>query len=80
MAQIFVYLRSFNPRAAAKVAAALIEASESLADFPDRGRRVGSSDTRELIASYPYLVRYRITQGQVHILRVRHTARRQDAT
>ena len=74
--QIFDYLHALNPRAAAEVSAALIAASENLVSFPHRGRPVGQTDLRELIAAYPYIIRYQITREQVRIVRVRHTARR----
>ena len=74
--QIFDYLEQFNPRAAEAVAVALITAGNSLKTFPHRGRPVAKTNKREIIAIYPYLIRYRIIGNTVRILRVRHTARR----
>ena len=76
VARIFDYLRDFNPRAAADVAAGLIEAGDSLALFSHQGRPVPNDDLRELVTSYPYIIRYRIGRDTVRILRVRHTSRR----
>lgn len=74
--QIFDYLDVFNPSAAAEVAAALIEAGNTLAAFPHRGRPLPNSGMRELVAVPPYVIRYRVAGEAVHILRVRHAARR----
>src|SRR5712691_10160471 len=46
------YIEQFNPFAAERVALALIEAVDSLADVPERGRLIGV-DRRELIAVWP---------------------------
>jgi toxin ParE1/3/4 len=73
---IRAYIRQFNPKAATYVAQSLWDAGDSLANFPHRGRPVRGSDMRELVASYPYIIRYRVIGDTVLILRVRHTARR----
>jgi plasmid stabilization system protein ParE len=70
------YIRQFNPHAATKVAAEIIETGDGLANFPYRGRSVGKGPLREVVTAYPYTIRYRINDGDVIILRVRHTARR----
>ena len=75
--RIFNYLMNFNPHAAANVADALISAGDSLANFVHRGRPVPRTNLRELVTSYPYIIRYRIADDIVRILRVRHAARRQ---
>lgn len=70
------YLFDFNPRAAMQVAESLRDEGESLVYFPHRGRAVRGTDMRELVASYPYVIRYRIIGDDVVILRIRHTSRR----
>lgn len=70
------YLVDFNPRAAVRLAEALLAAGDSLANFPYRGRIVTGTGMRELVTAYPYIIRYRIIRGDVRILRVRHTSRR----
>lgn len=75
--RIIDYLMNFNPHAAANVADALISAGDSLANFAHRGRPVPRTNLRELVTSYPYIIRYRIADDIVRILRVRHAARRQ---
>jgi toxin ParE1/3/4 len=74
---IGIYLEQFNPKAAADVAAHLLDAGNSLENFPHRGRRVPGTDMREFVTNYSYIIRYRVARaGTVHILRLRHTARR----
>ena len=48
----------------------------TLADFPNRGRPVGARGVREIVAVFPYVIRYRIAGAVVRILRVRHAVRR----
>lgn len=69
------YLANFNPHAARRLADALLNAGDSLENFPDRGRPVGDN-LRELVAVRPYIIRYEIGTNEVTILRVRHGARR----
>ena len=74
---IGTYIEQFNPKAAVDVAESLIAAGNSLESFPHRGRMVPGTTMRELvIASYPYVIRYRIVRDTVRILRVRHASRR----
>lgn len=68
---IRAYIGQFAPLAAQRFAARLISAVESLAEQPDRGRPVGRG-IRELLAVPPYLVRYRILDGAVQVIRIRH--------
>jgi len=70
------YIKQFNPYAAAKVAAEIIDTGNSLENFPHRGRMVPRTTMREVMSSYPYIIRYRIVGDEVVILRVRHMARR----
>ena len=53
----------------------IIEAVNSLAEFPEIGRPA-EKESRELAIVPPYLIRYRIVGETVQILRVRHGARR----
>jgi toxin ParE1/3/4 len=64
------YIAEFNPRPADRLAARLIDAGNSLATFPRRGRQNG--DIREIIPAYPYIIGYEIVGDRVNILRVRH--------
>jgi toxin ParE1/3/4 len=72
---IRAYVGQFNPLAARRMAEALISAGNGLVDFPERGRVVARG-RRELTVVWPYVIRYRIENERVVILRVRHGKRR----
>ena len=74
--QAYEYLYKFNPRAAMHVAETIRAEGDSLVNFPHRGRPVQGTTMRELVTSYPYVIRYRVEGDEVVILRVRHTSRR----
>ena len=67
------YIGHFNPVAARRMANRLKAAAESLADFPERGRR-RTDGAHELVAVPPYVIVYDVTPGRVTILRVWHGA------
>ena len=73
---IRTYIEQFNPRAAREVAASLKALGDSLTNFANRGRPVPGTTMRELVSTYPYIIRYRVAGDIVVILRVRHGARR----
>ena len=73
--RIYDYLVEFNPLAAAHVAETLRDEGESLVNLPHRGRLVPGTTMRDLVSSYPYMIRYRVNGDEVVILRVRHTSR-----
>lgn len=52
-------------------------AANSLSENPERGREA-SRGLRELAIVHPYLIRYRIRDDAVLILRIRHGAREAD--
>jgi toxin ParE1/3/4 len=70
------YIAGFNPHAARVIAARIIEAADSLDDFPNRGRLGPDERVRELTPIYPYVIRYRVTGKRVIVLRVRHGRQR----
>ena len=73
---IRAYIEQFNPKAARDVAASLKALGDSLQQFPHRGRPVPGTALREIVSTYPYIIRYLIDGDTVAILRVRHSARR----
>ncbi len=73
---IRAYIRQFNPTAAAEVGKSLADAANNLVHFPHRGRPVEGTSMRELVTSYPHIIRYRVTGDRVVILRIRHMSRR----
>ena len=68
---IHAYIEHFDQRAAQRFAARLVMTSESLSEFPDRGRLDGP-DTRALTIVPPYVVRYRREGDDVVIADIRH--------
>jgi plasmid stabilization system protein ParE len=52
---IRAYLNYFNPSAAIELARRLVAAADSLESLPDRGRRVGRGELRELAIVWPML-------------------------
>ena len=71
------YIAQFSPLAAQRFSLKLVAAAEDLAENPDRGRKVDPG-RRELSLIRPYLIRYRVEDEAVFILRIRHAARRPD--
>jgi toxin ParE1/3/4 len=74
VASIRAYIAQFDRHAAAKVAAKLLGAGDGLSSFPERGP-VASAGTRKLSIVWPYILQYRVHDGNVVILGVRHGAR-----
>jgi len=62
-------------RTARRIALTINQEIERLAQFPEQGRTGRKPDTRELVLSgLPYIVIYRIRDGQIEILRILHGA------
>ena len=75
---IAAYIGQDSPAAAARVILELIDQTESsLVRHPAIGRPGRVIGTRELvIGSLPYIIPYRVRDGDIEILRVLHTSRR----
>jgi toxin ParE1/3/4 len=72
-----VYIAEHDPKAAGKVALAILDGVERLTEFPASGRPGRLPNTRELvIPGSRYLVVYRVKDETLEILRVLHSARR----
>jgi toxin ParE1/3/4 len=70
------YLSDRNPTAASAVVDEIIEAGESLAQFPSRGRPSRRAQRRELfMPNRPYFLVYRVLRQRIRITRVIHTSR-----
>ena len=68
------YVGQFNPQAADVLTDRIIAAGESLAHFPNRGRSAGRY--RELATVPPYVIRYRVADAAVYIVRIKHGRQR----
>lgn len=53
-------------------------AAESLVQHPERGR--ASGQLRELTTVPPYLIRYRISENTVQIVRIKHGAQKPEVS
>lgn len=74
---IVTYVAAFDPAAAERLARKLIEGADSLAEYSERGRDAGG-DLREMTTVWPYILRYRVEQDRVIVLRIRHGARAEE--
>ena len=80
---IRTYIGQFNPRAAGDLAAQLNATCANLMRFPHRGGQVPGTDMHELSwvpspwTAPPYVIRYRIVDNVVVIMRIRQMSRRQ---
>jgi plasmid stabilization system protein ParE len=74
LTSIRLHISQDSPGAAERVGRRLVEACEGLAIFPNRGRRGLEPDTRENVSVLPYVIVYRVTEGEVQVLRVWHRA------
>ena len=64
-----------SPAAARRVALAIYQRVDSLAQFPHSGRRGRRSNTRELVfPDLPYVVVYRVREDVVEINRILHAS------
>lgn len=68
------YIGDESPRAASRIAIALLAACDSLEHLPECGRPGRKSGTRELTIIWPYVVVYRVKDDLVEILRIWHGA------
>lgn len=75
--EVRAYIRQFNPDAAERLVSRLIDAGNSLVDFPNRGRP-SAHGRRELVTVSPYILRYVVQDGTVYVITVRHSARQPD--
>jgi toxin ParE1/3/4 len=75
--ELHSYVSDSSLEAADRQVAILLNATGTLADFPEKGRPGRRRGTRELVVSgTPYVVAYRVRSGVIEILAVVHGARR----
>ncbi len=74
-ADIWDFIATDNPNAAAWLDQLFSTAAESLSDFPMRGRSGQISGTRELIPHESYRLVYEVDGEMVWVLAIVHTAR-----
>jgi toxin ParE1/3/4 len=76
---IRAYIANDNPSAAARMAAALIDAADRLSANPRLGRLGAVSGTFEVVVR-PYVLVYEINRAEIVILRVWHGRQRRPGT
>lgn len=78
LVQAVEYIAKDSPSYAATLAASAERVAASLANLPQRGRRVpeyNDPDIRELIVGHTYRLIYRVTANVVSVIAFVHTAR-----
>ena len=74
--RLYEFIEPHSPRAAARAVDTLVEAAESLGEFPEKGRPWGiESGFRELSVRFGargYVIRYGFFEGEVIVVRVWH--------
>ncbi|WP_027229714.1 type II toxin-antitoxin system mRNA interferase toxin, RelE/StbE family [Phyllobacterium sp. UNC302MFCol5.2] len=72
---IFTFIETESPRAAAHIDDQIVSAVRRLLDFPESGRPGRVVGTRELvIPRTSYVVAYTVTVNTIRILRILHSA------
>jgi toxin ParE1/3/4 len=73
LAHLRGYIAQDNPKAANRVAAALLDAVERLAELPNLGRPGRVAGTRELVVpGTPYVIPYRLRGDRLEVIAVFH--------
>ena len=73
LAHLRAYIAQDNPKAANRVAAALLEAVERLAELPNLGSPGRIAGTRELVVpGTPYVIPYRLRGDRLEVIAVFH--------
>jgi len=67
------YVAGFNVSAARRLALRIVDLTDSLAEFSERGRPV-RTNVRDLTSIRPYVIRYVVLADEVRIMNVRHAA------
>lgn len=75
--RLHAFLTSKNPEAATKAAAVILKGAALLSDFPEMGKPMNDgTERRELFEPFgggSYVLRYKIEEGYVVIIRVWHS-------
>jgi toxin ParE1/3/4 len=73
LAHLRAYISRDNPKAANRIASALLEAVERLAELPSLGRPGRVAGTRELVVpGTPYVIPYRLRGDRLEVIAVFH--------
>jgi toxin ParE1/3/4 len=73
LAHLRAYIARDNPKAANRIASALLEAVERLAELPNLGRPGRIAGSRELVVpGTPYVIPYRLRADRLEVIAVLH--------
>jgi addiction module RelE/StbE family toxin len=73
LAHLRAYIARDNPKAATRIASALLEAVERLAELPNLGRPGRIAGSRELaVPGTPYVIPYRLRADRLEVIAVFH--------
>jgi toxin ParE1/3/4 len=73
LAHLRAYIARDNPKAANRIASALLEVVERLAELPNLGRPGRVAGTRELVVpGTPYVIPYRLRADRLEVIAVFH--------
>ncbi|HXI08465.1 MAG: type II toxin-antitoxin system RelE/ParE family toxin [Bradyrhizobium sp.] len=76
--EALTYIEAQSPRGAAHVRNRILSLVSLLSERPYAGRATSRPNVRRLPANpYPYLIDYRVGDGEIIVMRFRHAARRQ---
>jgi len=77
LVSITEYIEEDDPGSAERLTSNIFGQAVSLSVMPRRGKPGRLAGTREIyILPWPYFVVYRVIRNEVHILHIRHTARK----
>jgi addiction module RelE/StbE family toxin len=75
LSEIHAFINADNPRAAQRVASVLVKLTDSLIQFPNKGRTGHLHGTREIVVpSLPYIIVYHLADDRIEIVRIIHTS------
>jgi len=73
---IFSYVSQQSPTSAIRIKQLIVQMIKGLADFPEIGPATDFGARVLLVGRFPYRVFYRLRDGEIQILHIRHTSRR----
>lgn len=77
LAEELIFIRKEDPNVAKRIARLVKDSVDNLESFPEMGRMGRIKGTRELVFSkIPYIIPYRIKDGNIEILRFFHASRK----
>ena len=80
IADIYAHIATDDLLAAERVVRRIESLAALLCEYPDMGHKLRRRSERMMpVEPYPYLIFYRVIRNELHILQVRHAARRRPA-